>query len=330
MKSSELIETNGTNEINLTKPLKYRLKNNLQINKLESMAFLFPFLLCFVLFWLIPLLFGLGISFTNWNLSTGTAKFVGLENYIDILTPGNMHSMFFYRALKNVFVFVAISVPSLVLIGLGLALLVNNLPEKLKPVYRTIFFLSYSISVTAVAAIFKWLFSGNGGYINNVLINMGFISQVINWLNQQPHAWIAILVATIWWTIGFNMILFINALNEIDHSLCEAAALDGANFWQTFKSVTLPSIRNVITFVIVTSTIASFNLYGQTHLVTGGGPSHSTLTLIMNIRRTVFDLNQLGIGSAMSMIMGAIVMVIALLQVGLTRDKEERREEANS
>lgn len=325
MKSSELVKTNEANKTSIAKPFKYETKKYLQASKLKSMAFLIPFLVFFILFWLIPILFGLYISLTSWNISTGTAKFVGLKNYLDILTPGNMYSLFFLKSLKNVIIFVLISVPPLVLVGLGLALLVDNLPQKLRPLYRTIFFISYSISVTAVAAIFKWLFNENGGFINNVIVDIGIVSEAVNWLTQQPHAWIVILVTTIWWTIGFNMILFVNALNDIDHYLYEAAALDGANFLQIFKNIILPSIKNVIVFVMITSTIASFNLYGQVLLITAGGPSFSTLSLIMQIRRTVFEMNQLGIGSAMAIVMGVIVFAMALWQVWITRDKEESR-----
>ncbi|WP_242942258.1 carbohydrate ABC transporter permease [Clostridium sp. USBA 49] len=274
---------------------------------------------------MIPIIFGIWISLNNWNLSTGIHRFIGLKNYIDIFTSGNMYNAFFMKALKNVLIFVLISVPPLVIVALCLALIVDNLPNKLKPVFRTIFFISYSVSVTAVASIFLWLFNGNGGFINNILINLGIISSPINWLNKQPYAWIALVITTIWWTIGYNMMLFINSLNDIDQSLYEAASLDGANFWYKFKSIIYPSIKNVLVFVILTTTIASFNLYGQAKLITAGGPSQSTTTLIMNIEKTVFGLNQLGAGSAMAILMGIIIMLISFLQMIITREKDEIR-----
>ncbi|SKA85547.1 multiple sugar transport system permease protein [Clostridium sp. USBA 49] len=297
----------------------------MRISKFKSILFLLPFLLCFIIFWLIPIIFGIWISLNNWNLSTGIHRFIGLKNYIDIFTSGNMYNAFFMKALKNVLIFVLISVPPLVIVALCLALIVDNLPNKLKPVFRTIFFISYSVSVTAVASIFLWLFNGNGGFINNILINLGIISSPINWLNKQPYAWIALVITTIWWTIGYNMMLFINSLNDIDQSLYEAASLDGANFWYKFKSIIYPSIKNVLVFVILTTTIASFNLYGQAKLITAGGPSQSTTTLIMNIEKTVFGLNQLGAGSAMAILMGIIIMLISFLQMIITREKDEIR-----
>lgn len=297
----------------------------MRISKFKSILFFLPFLLCFTIFWLIPIIFGIWISLNNWNLSTGIHRFIGLKNYIDIFTSGNMYNAFFMKALKNVLIFVVISVPQLVIVALCLALIVDNLPNKLKPVFRTIFFISYSVSVTAVASIFLWLFNGNGGFINNILINLGIISSPINWLNKQPYAWIALVITTIWWTIGYNMMLFINSLNDIDQSLYEAASLDGANFWYKFKSIIYPSIKNVLVFVILTTTIASFNLYGQAKLITAGGPAQSTTTLIMNIEKTVFGLNQLGAGSAMAILMGIIIMLISFLQMIITREKDEIR-----
>lgn len=295
-------------------------------HKIWSFIMVSPFVICFLLFWALPLVLGLWISLHNWNISSGNLGFIGLENYKAILTPGTIYFDLFITGLKNTLYFVLISVPPLVLISLGLALIINNLPEKLKPYYRTFFFISYSISVTAVSAIFLWLFNGNGGYINNVLESIGIIKEPINWLGEQPYAWLTILIATVWWTIGFNMMLFINALDEVDGSLYEAADLDGAGPLAKFFSVTWPQIKSVAFFIIIMTVIASFNLYGQTKLITAGGPEQSTNSLIMNIQTSVFGMNQLGIGSAMAIIMGLIMMVILGFQYWLSyRNKEKRK-----
>jgi multiple sugar transport system permease protein len=279
-----------------------------------------PFLICFGLFLIVPLAYGLYISLHNWSVFGGNGGFVGLDNYTAILTPGNIYSSAFYLGLKNTLIFVAISVIPLVVISLALALLVDSIPDKLKVYFRTIFFISYAVSVTAVSAIFKWLFTGNGGYVNNVMNTLGLSS--INWLNEQPYAWISILVATIWWTIGFNMILFINALDEVDQSMYEAASLDGANWWKKFSYITFPSIKGVFVFLTIISVIASFNLYGQTLLITAGGPSQSTQTLIMVIQQMVFTQNNLGVGSAMAIVMGLVMMAIVAVQYFYSFRKE--------
>ena len=279
-----------------------------------------PFLLFFVLFWLIPFVYGIYVSLHSWTVSGGNTAFVGLDNYLRILTPGNIYHESFMTALSNTLYFVLISIIPLVGFALLLALLIQNIPGKFKVVFRTLFFISYAVSVTAVSAIFKWLFTGNGGYINNVLSTFGIDS--ISWLNTQPYAWIAILVATIWWTIGYNMILFVNALDEVDDNLYEAASLDGANTWDRFRYVTFPSIKGVFFFVSIITVIASFNLYGQTLLITEGGPARSTLSLTMIIQNTIFSQNNLGMGSAMAVLMGVIMVFITIIQyfIGFRKD----------
>ena len=290
--------------------------------KIWSVLMVSPFVIFFLLFWALPLGLGIWISFHNWNVSAGNLGFVGLDNYKMILTSGTIYNNLFITGLKNTLYFVVISVPPLVIIALGLALIIDNLPDKFKTIYRTIFFISYSISVTAVSAIFLWLFNNNGGFVNNVLMSLG-MKDAVNWLGEQPYAWLTILIATVWWTIGFNMMLFINALNEVDNSLYEAADLDGAGAWAKFRYVTYPQIKNVGFFIVIMTVIASFNLYGQTRLITNGGPEQSTNSLIMNIQTSVFGMNQLGIGSAMALLMGIIMTVILGFQYWLNYRKKD-------
>ncbi|WP_214760055.1 sugar ABC transporter permease [Exiguobacterium sp. s146] len=293
--------------------------------------FVIPFLLSFLIFWLTPLLYGIWISLHDFRLSVGNNGFIGLKNYVDILTPDTLYNNVFMNSLKNTLMFIVLSVPPLILISLGLALLIDNLPKRLKTFFRTVFFLSYAISVTAVSALYLWLFGANGGFINNLLLNTGMISSPINWTGDQPYAWFVIVIATVWWTIGFNMLLFVNALDEVDPNLYEAADLDGASSWNKFRYITLPDIRNISIFVMITTVIASFNLYGQSLLITRGGPSQSTSSLIMGIHATVFGNNQLGVGSAMALLMGLIMMVITGLQYWMSyRNNKEETESGKS
>lgn len=294
--------------------------NNTIKSKRWALLFISPFVLCFILFWLAPLIYGVFISFFKWNIASGNGGFVGLDNYKAILTSGTVYNDLFMTGLKNTFIFVLISVPPLICVSLGLALIINYLPNRLKTIYRTVFFVSYSVSVTAVSAIFLWLFNGNGGFVNNILKSLGMDGS-IQWLNSQPYAWITILITTVWWTIGFNMMLFLNAIDEVDEQLYEAAGLDGAGGFKKFWYITFPEIRNISIFIMITTIISSFNLYGQTKLITAGGPEQTTNTLIMNIQSTVFDLNQLGIGSAMAILMGLIMMLVTGMQYWLSYRK---------
>lgn len=284
----------------------------MRVSKVVSFFMFLPFLFFFLLFWVYPFALGIYMSLHNWTVSGGNAGFVGLDNYISLFTPGTIFNGFFMEGLTNTLFFVAISVIPLVLGSLLLALLIDKIPGRWKILFRTIFFISYAVSVTAVSSIFKWLFTGNGGYVNSLLNSLGLDS--IRWLNDQPTAWLVILIATVWWTIGYNMILFINALDEVDYNLYEAASLDGANAWEKFWNITFPSIKGVFVFVGITTIISSFNLYGQTFLITEGGPAQTTRSLIMNIQTTIFERNNLGVGSAMAILMGIVMTLITAVQ----------------
>ena len=297
------------------------------MNKKKSTAILFmaPFIIFFVLFWLIPFLFGFYMSISDYSLIKGNQGFVGLANYIQVLASDSTYCKSFRTGMENTVIFVVLTTPVLVLGSLFLALLLDRLPEKLKGFFRTIYFMSYAVSVTAVAAIFVWLMKGNGGYFNNMLMNMGIIKQAIPWLEKEPFVWIALTVATLWWTVGYNMMLFVNSLNEIDMQLYEASSIDGATYLQQLRYIILPSIKKIFFFVLMTQIIASFNVYGQPRLMTKGGPGDSTKPIIMIITSTIMDRNKLGVGSAMTILMGIVLVLCSIGQYYLTKEKEELR-----
>jgi multiple sugar transport system permease protein len=286
-----------------------------------SFLFVLPYLTMFILFLIIPLVYGIYISFHEWNLISPDRPFVGLKNYVDILNPNTAAHETFFSGLWNTLQFVLYSVPLLVIIGLGLALLVNSLPEKIRGFFRTAYFIPYSISVSVIAVLWLWILDTNSGLINQYIVKLGF--DPIPWLTKLPYAWISVVLATIWWTIGFNMIIFINALNEVPEDMYEAADIDGANSWKKFLHITLPSIRPVMLFVLVTSTIASFNVYGQPYLMTGGGPGDSTKVLLMGIVQQAFELRQLGSASAMAILMALVMIIISIIQYKVTNNKKE-------
>ncbi|WP_431804085.1 carbohydrate ABC transporter permease [Halobacillus andaensis] len=294
---------------------------NSKRSSFTSALFVLPYLVMFLAFLIIPLIYGLYISFHNWDLLSSDRPFVGLKNYINIFNPDTHISSVFFQGLWNTFQFVIYSVPLLVIIGLGLALLVNSIPGKLQGLFRTVYFIPYSISVSVIAIVWLWLLDTNSGLVNNYLVNLGF--DPIPWLTKMPFAWLSIVIATLWWTIGFNMIIFINALNEVPGDLYEAGSIDGASAWQKFLHITLPSIRPVMLFVVITSTIASFNIYGQPYLMTGGGPGSSTEVLLMGIVEQAFDQRQLGSASAMAIVMALIMIVVSIFQFKVSNRREK-------
>ncbi|MDM5199332.1 sugar ABC transporter permease [Fictibacillus enclensis] len=291
-----------------------------KFSKFTSLLFVLPYLVVFVAFMLIPLIFGAYISFHDWDLLGSTHKFVGFGNYAKLFDPSTYFYSVFMNGLWNTIKFVIFSVPLLVVGGLLLALLVQHLPDRFKGIFRTIFFISYAISVSVIAVLWLWLLDTNSGLFNHLLAKVG--AAPVQWLTSMPYAWISIVAATVWWTVGFNMIIYINALNEVPDELYEAGSVDGATPWQKFWSITLPSIRPVMVFTIVTSTIASFNIYGQPYLMTRGGPGTSTKVLLMEIVDQAFVQRQLGIASAMAIVMALIMIVISVIQFRLTRSNE--------
>ncbi|WP_404405381.1 carbohydrate ABC transporter permease [Jeotgalibacillus malaysiensis] len=287
-----------------------------------SFLFVLPYLIMFTLFLVVPLVYGIYISFHDWNLISPIHPFIGLENYSAIFTSGTPENRVFLNGLKNTAQFVIYSVPLLVIIGLGLAMLVNSLPEKIRGFFRTAYFLPYAISVSVIAVLWLWMLDSNSGLVNQFLNSLGMDS--IPWLTRLPFAWISLVIATVWWTIGFNMIIFINALNEVPEELYEAADIDGASNWHKFLHITLPSIRPIMIFVVITSTIASFNVYGQPYLMTRGGPGESTEVLLMGIVQQAFQLRQMGSAAAMAMLMALIMIVISVGQFLVTRSGERK------
>lgn len=290
-----------------------------------AVLFVLPFILFFMMFWLIPFVYGIVMSVSKYSLVKGNQGFVGIDNYIKVLFSSSMYNKSFWLGMKNTVIFVILTTPFLVLGSLALALLLDRLPDRVKGIFRTIYFASYAVSVTAVAAVFVWLMKGNGGYLNNLMMNLGIIDKAVPWMEQQPFVWVSLTVATIWWTIGYNMMLFVNALNEIDTQLYEASAIDGANFWTQLKYIIFPGIKNVFYFVLMTTIIASFNVYGQPRLMTQGGPGETTKPMIMMITSTIMDRNDLGVGSAMTILMGIVIVLCSVGQYYLTKEKEELR-----
>lgn len=290
-------------------------------SRLTSSLFVVPYLLCFIAFLLIPIIYGIFISLHNFELLSVEHEYVGFVHYVKIFTPGSYLNSMFFRGLWNTLQFVIYSVPLLIVFGLALAMLVNHLPGKIRSLFRTFFFMPYAISASVMAVIWLMMFDTNAGLINSVLNKLSL--DPIPWLTGQPWAWVSLVGATLWWTIGFNMIIFINALNQVPQDFYEAASMDGANPWQKFIGITLPTIRPVMLFVMITSTIASFNIFAQPFLLTRGGPGDSTKVLLMNVLDHAFKGREVGSASAMAILMALLIMIISIVQYRLTYGRKE-------
>ncbi|TCP21330.1 carbohydrate ABC transporter membrane protein 1 (CUT1 family) [Scopulibacillus darangshiensis] len=279
--------------------------------------FITPHLVIFGLFFLVPILFGIYISFTSWDL-VGKANFVGLANYKEILfqKDSSFYTQF-HNGLKNTFIFVILSVPCCIVVPLLLASALNAKPRFHK-LFQSIFYMPSLFSISAVVIIWTLMFNVNQGPVNNLL------GKSILWTSTQPYAWAAIVIVTVWWCIGGNMIIYQAALNGISKDYYEAAEIDGASSIQKFFKITLPSIRGQILYTVVITTIAQFNIYGQPLMLTGGGPIDSTRVLLMDIQQNAFGSGQsiAGIASAMAFILGLCIMIVSLIQFLFLRNRD--------
>jgi multiple sugar transport system permease protein len=290
-------------------------------SRMTSSLFVLPYLSAFSAFLLFPIVYGIYISLHNFELLSTEHDFIGADNYIKIFTPGTYLNSVFFTGLWNTLQFVIYSVPLLIVVGLGLAMLVNHLPKRLQSLFRTFYFMPYAISASVMAVVWMIILDTNAGLLNAMLSKLNI--PIIPWLTSMPWAWVSIVAATLWWTIGFNMIIFINALNQVPEDYYEAASLDGASAWQKFTNITLPTIKPVMLFVMITSTIASFNVYAQPFLMTRGGPGDSTKVLLMNVLDQAFKMKEVGSASAMAIVMAFIIIVISVIQYRVTYARKE-------
>lgn len=297
------------------------LKSHEQVSKHKRtrshpFVYLVPHLAIFTIFFLIPLIFGIYIAFTKWDL-VRTPVFVGWDNFKNILFSDSIFHDQLTSGLWHTILFVLISVPFCVLVPLSLAVMLNTKPKFAK-FFQGLFYLPSLFSISAVVIVWSLIFNPNYGPLNT-LFNWNQV-----WTGTQPWAWITIVVLTVWWTIGGNMIIYQAALNVIPQDYYEAADIDGASSWKKFIHITLPSIRGQLLFTIVTTTIAQFNIYGEPLMLTNGGPNGSTTVLMMNVQQNAFGSGQslAGISSAMSVILGICIMIVSMVQLFLLRNKD--------
>lgn len=282
------------------------IRNQTYKKYLTVLAFLAPFMIIYLWFWVWPILQGFKMSLFQGNFGA-TGNFVGLQNYQKMIDDDK-----FWQTLWNTLYFIIISVPSIVILGLIMALLVN---AKLKgtTLLRTIFFMPYMLSISVVGSIWLFILQSRTGLLASISSSLGVENQ-ISWLGSWGMGWLSILIATLWWTVGFNMILFLAGLQEIPDDIYEAADIDGANWWSKFRFITLPSLSGVTALVIILQTIASFKLFGQTWLITKGGPGTLTTPIVHYIYQIAFRQWDTGYAAAVSFILFMAIALVSIIQ----------------
>jgi len=296
-------------------PQKLRKKRN---NNGIAALFLTPYFAFFILFSIVPIFYGLYVSFHKWSL-TGKQAFVGLDNYLYAIKDPD-----FWASLGHTGYFVLLSTPLLILVPFGLALILD---AKLKgrTFLRTVYFMPNILSVAVIS--FVWIFILRAdGLLNTVLRDVGILGleQELFWLDEPKLAWISIVLITTWWTQGFNMIIFLTGLQDIPADHYEAATIDGANAWKRLIYITLPAMRELAILITVLTVIASSKVFGQVFLVTRGGPANETRTMIQYIYETGFTSNELGLSTSMSFMFFVMLIVASFLQFKFFSRKSDR------
>lgn len=271
----------------------------------EGILFSLPYLTLFTIFLLYPLLLGLYMSLFDWNpIDPATSEFVGIGNYVRMFEDPR-----FWNAVWNTLLFVGLTVPTLVLLSLGLALGVNR-EVKGKMILRAIFFSPYILTVSVAALIWNEMYSGDYGPVNH------YLSFVVDnppaWLADHSFAMPAIVIMTVWWVTGFNFVILLAARQDVPETLYEAARLDGANSWRAFRDITLPQMRNALLFVVIVQFIWSFQVFGQPFIMTGGGPGMSTETLVMYLYAAGFNNYEFGYAAAIGYFIFAVLVMISI------------------
>lgn len=276
--------------------------------------FMAPYLVLFLTFVLVPAIFGLWISLHNWDYLLPGKPFVGLQNYVNLFTPGTTTAGPFWNSMEATAKFTLYSVPLLVVIPLFIALLLNqNFPGR--NFFRAMYFAPYVLGVAVIGVLWRFLLDPNQGLVNY------YLGTSIPWITDLPWAWIALVGATVWWTLGFNAVIYLAGLQDINQELYEAAKVDGANVWQRFLNITIPGLRPVLIFVITTTILASANVFGQAYLITQGAPGQETRTAIMYIAETGLRQFNMGAAAAMSYILALFLLLISVLNFVLLRER---------
>ncbi|WP_309082938.1 sugar ABC transporter permease [Chelativorans sp.] len=276
--------------------------------------FLAPFLLVYLVFLVYPLFKGFWISLHDWELVGSYREYIGFLNYEDL-----WYDPIFWLTVRNTLTFVALTVPAMTVLSLALALGVSR-RTRTHGILRGIFFASSVFSVSVVTLIWQMVLNGERGLIAHLLRSLGIAP--IDFLGHPFWAMPSMVVATLWWSVGLPMALFIAGLQQIPGELYEAAELDNASRWTVLRKITLPAIHRTVILVIVLQIVLQFQVFGQALLMTQGGPADRTRTLVQNIYHTAFRDWQVGYASAMAMLLFVLMFFVSMLQLYIGRRED--------
>lgn len=276
--------------------------------------FVAPAMALFLIFTLIPVLAALGLSLTDYDVFSAP-RFLGLENYLRLLGDPT-----FLTTLRNIGYYVLLFVPATLVLALALASALNRRRPGMT-LFRTIYYLPVVTSPVAAATVWIWLLHGQFGALNEALGVVGIRGPA--WLANSSTAMLAIVLVTLWQTVGASTIVYLAGLQGIPRQLYEAAALDGASAWQAFRHITIPQLRATTFFVLAISLIGAFQLFDQAYVMTEGGPGQSTLTPVYYIYETGFNRLRMGYASAQAFTLFLVIVAVTVASFRVSRERAE-------
>lgn len=282
----------------------------------SAWGFLAPALLLIAVFFFLPVLAALLLSFTDFDIyalgDLNRLRFIGFNNYLQLL-----QSLLFWTALGNTFYFVIVGGPLSVAVSLGAALLVNSRLTRFPSLFRTAFFLPVVTTLVAVAVVWRYLYHPRYGLLNYTLSLLGI--EPIDWLGDPNWAMPAIILMAVWKNFGFNMIIFIAGLQNIPMQLYEAARIDGAGAWAQFRHITLPLLGPTFLFVALMTMIGYFQVFAEPYVMTQGGPANRTLSIVLLMYEEGFRWWNIGYASAAAFVLFVLILAGTVLQLKLRR-----------
>jgi multiple sugar transport system permease protein len=283
---------------------------------LPAAGFLVPFLLLYVLFIIGPALYGLLMSFFNTSLvRPGLGGFAGFGNYTEALQSSD-----FWSSLWHTIWFTILTTPPLIVLAFVFALLADRARHG-RWFFRLAFFMPYILPSAVVALIWIFLYTPGLGLLESGLGKIGITAP--NWLGVPGWAMPSLAITTIWWTLGFNFVLYLAGLQEIPRDLYEASAMDGATPWQQIRRITIPLLARTTTLVVVLQVIASLKVFDQMYIMTSGGPNFSTRSILELVYDEGFTNFRTGYAAALSMLFFIVVLAVSVIWFGLVRRQEK-------
>ena len=300
---------------NKSKTAALRSNNLVRQENIAAYLFLLPFLIFFVGFVLYPMFMCLYTSFFDATMGRKDI-FVGFQNYKELASDP-----VFWVALKNTLIIVVVSVPVTCIFSLWVATIISRMPMAATSAFRCIFYLPVVTGSVAVTVVWKWMFNNYYGIFNYLGQNLGLIEKPINWLGNPKYALGCIILILLTTSVGQPIVLYVSALDNVDKSLVEAAEVDGATPMQAFWRVKWPQMMPTTLYILVITTINSFQCFALIQLLTSGGPKNSTMTIMYYIYYNAFKLYRYGYGNAMGVILAIIIAILSAVQFKLGQEK---------